>query len=134
MTDCRVSHVTLLANVFVILSYRVLHLKPTNAETCQSMIMQLYSLVELHTNVCWIQQDGTSHHMVQTMDMLKMVYCTTTVATCHLVCGWEVILRVLLISDSSPFHSLLEGFQHHSLLPEVNYWKPFITNLPPYYD
>lgn len=64
--------------------------------------------------------------------LMEMVYGTTTVASCHLVCGQEVTLCEFLRYDLPPFY-LLEGFQHHNLSPEVKYWKPFITRLQIYH-
>jgi len=67
--------------------------------------------------------------------MIEMVYgtTTTTVASCHLVCGQEVTLCEFLRYDLPAFYSLLEDFQHHNLPPEVKYWKPFITRLQIYH-
>jgi len=127
MTICMESHVTLLANVSVML----LH-KSAAFETNQCWNIALYNnaAMELHTTNCWILQDGTRHHMVQTT-----TYADGDGLWYHhsgLVCEQEVTLCEFLIYNLSAFYSLLEDFQHHNLPPEVKYWKPFITRLQIY--
>jgi len=76
-------------------------------------------------DITWSRQQ---QHM-----LMEMVYGTTTVASCHFVCGQEVTLCEFLRCDLPPFSSLLEGFQHHNLPPVVKYWKPFLTRLQIYH-
>jgi len=85
--------------------------------------MQLWNFTQPTAEICRTTLDLTWSKQQQHM-LMEMVYGTTTVASCHLICGQEVTLCEFLRYDLPPFYSLLEDFQHHNLTPEVKYWKP----------